>query len=110
MKQRAALLRTYMFETEVMLLDEPFSALDAITRNEMQQWFLNLVKTHKKSTIFITHDIDEAILLSDRIYIMAGSPGKIVAEICIDNKKDSEFTVSNKFLEYKQKILDILKN
>lgn len=110
MRQRAALLRTYLFSQKVALLDEPFSALDAITKGEMHTWYLKIMEQIKMSTIFITHDIDEAILLSDRIYIMAGRPGKIKAEIVIDKPKprEREYILTGEFLEYKKKILGLL--
>lgn len=73
MRQRAALLRTYMCGDRVALLDEPFSALDTLTRTAVQEWYLGVMEEIKLSTLFITHDIDEAILLSDRIYIMSGN-------------------------------------
>lgn len=112
MKQRAALLRTYMFSNEVALLDEPFSALDAITKHKMHMWYLDIMKEIKMSTLFITHDIDEAILLSDRIYILSGSPGEITAEIGIEMDREGnneEIQLSEKFLNYKRKILSYLK-
>jgi ABC-type nitrate/sulfonate/bicarbonate transport system ATPase subunit len=110
MRQRAALLRTYLFSHEVALLDEPFSALDTITKSGMHQWYLQVMEQIKLSTLFITHDIDEAILLSDRIYIMTGKPGKITEEIVIHNKKprDKEFVVSLEFMEYKKRIRNLL--
>ena len=77
MRQRAALLRTYLFSDQVALLDEPFSALDSITKSSMHRWFLKVMEQIKLSSFLITHDIDEAILLSDRIYIMSGKPGRI---------------------------------
>lgn len=86
MRQRVALARTFMMKKDVMLLDEPFSALDAITRGEMQQWFKETVKKHSMATLFITHDIDEALLLSDRIYVMRGYVGKIVKEFNVLGK------------------------
>ena len=67
MKQRAALLRTYLFSEKVALLDEPFSALDMLTKASVHEWYLEVMEKIKLSTLFITHDIDEAILLSDRI-------------------------------------------
>lgn len=70
MKQRAAFLRTYLSSKELMLLDEPFSALDMITKNQMHEWYLNVMSKLKLTTLLITHDIEEAILLSDRIFIM----------------------------------------
>lgn len=112
MRQRAALLRTYMFSSDVALLDEPFSALDAITKHKMQTWYLNIMKEIKMSTLFITHDIDEAILISDRIYILAGSPGKIIKEIevKIDRKgrNNEEISMSEEFINYKKEILKYL--
>ena len=72
MRQRAALLRTYMASSSVALLDEPFSALDTLTKSEMHRWFLNVMEKIDLSILFITHDIDEAILISDRIYLLGG--------------------------------------
>lgn len=110
MRQRAALLRTYLFSDKVALLDEPFSALDTITKGNMHEWYLAVMEQIKLSTLFITHDIDEAILLSDRIYIMTGKPGKITEEIKIQNPKprSKDFIVSEEFVEYKKQILQIL--
>ena len=115
MKQRAALLRTYLFSSKVALLDEPFSALDAITKHKIHSWYLNIMNKIKMSTLFITHDIDEAILLSDRIYILAGSPGKIVAQINVElkNSQDKSYNnedviMSEKFIQYKREILKYL--
>jgi len=107
MRQRAALLRTYLFSDKVALLDEPFSALDTITKGEIHRWYLDVMERIHLSTLFITHDIDEAILLSDRVYILAGRPGKITGEIKIDRARprDREFTLSPEFLDYKRRIL-----
>ncbi len=108
MRQRAALLRTYLFSKEVALLDEPFSALDTITKSAMHQWYLSVMEQIKLSTLFITHDIDEAILLSDRIYILAGKPGKIVDEIVIEEKRprNQDFLLTEEFLSYKKRIME----
>ena len=110
MKQRAALLRTYLCFKEVALLDEPFSALDAITKSKMHKWYLELMKQIMISTIFITHDIDEAIYLSDRIYILNGKPAKVTNEIIIerDSSSKKDFLLNDKFLKYKKMIIDIL--
>lgn len=107
MRQRAALLRTYMFSAEVALLDEPFSALDTLTKSEMHRWYLDVMDKIKLSTIFITHDIDEAILLSDRIYLLGGKPGTITDEIVIREPKPrrSDFNLSQEFLAYKREII-----
>ncbi len=110
MKQRAALLRTYLFSEKVALLDEPFSALDRMTKSAMHKWYLDIMEKIKLSTLFITHDIDEAILLSDRIYLLTGKPGKITKEVVIHEKKprDKEFGLSEEFLAYKKEIIEIL--
>lgn len=107
MRQRAALLRTYMFSKDVALLDEPFSALDTLTKSTMHKWYLNVMQQIQLSTLFITHDIDEAILISDRIYLLSGSPGEITGEIIIKEPKPREdnFNLTSEFLEYKRKIL-----
>lgn len=107
MRQRAALLRTYLSSEGVALLDEPFSALDAITKTAMHSWYLSMMETIDLSTIFITHDIDEAILLSDRIYILNGQPGRIQDQIIIEEKKprQEDFNLTEAFLEYKRKII-----
>ena len=110
MRQRAALLRTYMCGDRVALLDEPFSALDTLTRTAVQEWYLGVMEEIKLSTLFITHDIDEAILLSDRIYILNGAPGEIRDEIVIKEKKPraEDFALSDAFLEYKRQIISKL--
>lgn len=107
MRQRAAFLRTYLFSEEVALLDEPFSALDTITKAHMHSWYIDVLEEIKLSTIFITHDINEAILLSDRIYIMTGKPGSITKEIIIKEKRPrkNEFELTEEFLKYKREIL-----
>lgn len=110
MRQRAALLRTYMFSKNVALLDEPFSALDTLTKSEMHKWYLDVMDKIHLSTLFITHDIDEAILLSDRIYLLSGKPGKIQEEIVIREPKPrrKDFNLTEEFLGYKKIILEKL--
>lgn len=110
MRQRAALLRTYMFSKDVALLDEPFSALDTLTKSDMHRWYLDVMDKIHLSTLFITHDIDEAILLSDRIYLLTGKPGKITEEIVIKEPKPrrKDFNLTEKFLEYKKQIIEKL--
>ena len=111
MRQRAALYRTYLFNSEVALLDEPFSAVDAITKSQLHLWYVEMMSSLHMSAIFITHDIDEAIFLSDRIYIMSGAPGRITQELTIRHPRPrtSRFTASQEFMEYKRQILDALK-
>lgn len=110
MRQRAALLRTYMASNSVALLDEPFSALDTLTKSEMHRWFLNVMEKIDLSILFITHDIDEAILISDRIYLLGGKPGTITDEIIINEPKPrrSDFNLTDEFLQYKRQIISKL--
>ena len=110
MRQRAALLRTYLSSQGIALLDEPFSALDTLTKSAMHQWYLHIMQEIDLSTLFITHDIDEAILLSDRIYVMSGKPGQITNELVIDAPKPrpDDFTLSDEFLAYKRSLVHML--
>ena len=110
MRQRAALLRTYLFSRDVALLDEPFSALDTMTKSEIHKWYLAVMEKIKLTTFFITHDIDEAILLSDRIYLLTGVPGRITGEVVIDapRPRREDFLLSEEFLAYKRAILEML--
>lgn len=110
MRQRAALLRTYVASDGVALLDEPFSALDTITKKMLHKWFLDIMNRIDMSIFFITHDIDEAILLSDRIYILGGSPGQVVKEICLKDKVrgQKDFDLTDRFLQYKREIVETL--
>lgn len=107
MRQRAALLRTYLFSGSVALLDEPFSALDMLTKQAVHSWYLDVMEDIQLSTLFITHDMDEAVLLSDRIYLLTGRPGTITGEIVVKEKKPraKDFQVTEEFLEYKKAIL-----
>jgi len=110
MKQRAALLRTYMSSSDIMLLDEPFGALDAITRSKMHYWLIEMIKELKATIIFITHDIEEAIFLSDRIYLLSDKPATIKKEIIVDlpKNRNKDIITSEKFNEIKKSILKIL--
>ena len=105
MRQRAALLRTYMFGGSAALLDEPFSALDTLTKGEMHRWYLDVMDSIKLSTIFITHSSDEASLLSDRIFVLTDRT--IGYEIVIREPKPRrrDFNLSEEFLQYKRTII-----
>ncbi|HHW61249.1 MAG TPA: ABC transporter ATP-binding protein [Syntrophomonadaceae bacterium] len=81
MRQRAALLRTYLFASDILLLDEPFVALDAISRRKMQLWLRELRSHYPCTILFVTHDIDEALMLADRIYLFSARPAKVRLEI-----------------------------
>ena len=110
MRQRAALLRTYLSSHGAALLDEPFSALDTITKGMIHRWYLEVMEKIKLSTLFITHDIDEAVLLSDRIYILSGQPAAISHEIVIDTPRPraEDFSLTPAFLAYKKQVLSCL--
>ena len=81
MRQRAALLRTVLMERDVLLLDEPFGALDALTRAGLQEWLLGVWGEEGQTVLFITHDVDEAVFLADRVVVMTPRPGRIRAAI-----------------------------
>ena len=110
MRQRAALLRTYLFSQDIALLDEPFSALDTLTKSAIHGWYLDVMEKIKLSTLFITHDIDEAILLSDRIYLLTGQPGRITEDSVIrePTPRSKDFNLTPEFLAYKKHILERL--
>ena len=103
MRQRVALLRTYMFKEELFLLDEPFSALDAITKISLHYWYLDICKKFNLTTLLITHDIDEAIDLSDRIYIIKNKPGEIISEIKVQLNGEN---VDEQKLKYKKDLME----
>lgn len=109
MRQRAALMRTIIQDKTIQLLDEPFSALDALTRIELQRWLEVQWQQEQWSTILITHDVREAIILSDRIYVLSPRPASVIAEITVDfarPRKGAEFTKSAAIIE--ADILDLL--
>ncbi|MCL2184923.1 MAG: ABC transporter ATP-binding protein [Treponema sp.] len=129
MRQRAALLRTCLTssranaseaasgvsneqrEKKVILLDEPFSALDAITRRKMQIWYADIANQMKISTLFITHDVEEALALSDTVYILNGKPGIITHKIDVQpprGTRDADFAVSREFVQQKRIILNAI--
>ena len=84
MRQRVALLRTVLFNAAFLLLDEPFGALDALTRLSLQMWLLELWQTFHSSVLFITHDVREAILLSDRIYVLSARPARVLRVVAVN--------------------------
>lgn len=105
MRQRAAFLRTALCEADIQLLDEPFGALDVITRNDMQDWLLNMRSDLKKTTLLVTHDIDEALYLSDRIVILSSQPAsihKIIDLSTVQKSRDWLYGQSNQRMEIYQ--------
>jgi ABC-type nitrate/sulfonate/bicarbonate transport system ATPase subunit len=110
MRQRAALLRTILFNRDVILLDEPFGKLDAQTRATMQEWLLDLWDDFQKTVVFVTHDIDEAIYLSDRVIVMSPRPGRIIANLPVDLERPRKpgIVTSSAFTTMKADILALL--
>ena len=111
MRQRAALLRTFLAGRDVILLDEPFGALDSLTRAAMQQWLLGVWEEHRKTILFVTHDVDEALFLSDRVYAMSARPGRVtqVLEVGIPRPRAYDVITSEPFIEMKQMLLEQLR-
>ena len=111
MRQRLAVARALANEPAVLLMDEPFGALDALTRTQMHEWLLELWGRFRFTVVFVTHDIDEAILLSDRVGVMAGRPGRLVGEIEIklQEPRSAGVTVSAEFGELKRRVLELLR-
>ncbi|MET3211235.1 UNVERIFIED_CONTAM: ABC-type nitrate/sulfonate/bicarbonate transport system ATPase subunit [Paenibacillus sp. PvR008] len=106
MQQRAAFLRALLSPQELMLLDEPFSALDALTRGDMQQWLLRMWEKNRRSVLFITHSIEEALLLSDRIYVLSARPASVihVVDVPFPRPRREEITLDPGFIEWKRKM------
>ncbi|ASK61018.1 ABC transporter ATP-binding protein [Virgibacillus phasianinus] len=112
MKQRAAFVRSLLSPQSIICLDEPFSALDEFTRLEMQQWLLKIWNEHKKSILFVTHNLEEAIYLSDRIIVLSTNPATVKKEFNIPftRPRDERILLSEEFLQWKKVIYQELKN
>jgi ABC-type nitrate/sulfonate/bicarbonate transport system ATPase subunit len=110
MRQRAALLRTLLFDADVMLLDEPFGALDAQTKLHMQEWLLQLWSDFAKTVVFVTHDVEEAIYLSDEMYVMATRPGRLIETIPVPIARPRQRRVSlmREFIDIKERCMQLL--
>ena len=107
-RQRAALLRTYMFSSDMILLDEPFSALDFITKKNIHKWYMDIRKELNLTTLLITHDIDEAIYLSDKIYILASNGEYSTLSKEIEINLENRDNTSPEFNNIKRKILNLM--
>ena len=107
MRQRAALLRTYLAGREVILLDEPFGALDSLTRAGMQQWLTGVWEEHRKTIVLITHDVDEALFLADRVYVLSPRPGRVVLALEVDLPRPRHYQLitTEPFVRQKQLLL-----
>jgi ABC-type nitrate/sulfonate/bicarbonate transport system ATPase subunit len=112
MRQRAALLRTFLAGRDVLLLDEPFGALDALTREAMREWLLGVWTQERKTILFVTHDVEEAVFLSDRVYVMSGRPGRVREEVAIalGRPRPLEVTASPAFAALKERLLAPLRD
>lgn len=110
MRQRVALLRTVLFNSSFLLLDEPFGALDALTRLSLQMWLLDLWQSFHSSVLFITHDVREAILLSDCIYVLSARPARVVrvAEVDIPRPRRQEHLGTEQAVRLEQELVSLL--
>ena len=108
-RQRVAFLRTYFFSSDMVLHDEPFSALDPITRYAMHDWYISVRKELNLTTLLITHDIDETLLLSDKIYVLAKKGKEAKITNILDVNLDERSTTSEEFIRLKKVLIEYLK-
>lgn len=110
MKQRVAFIRALLSPQSIMCLDEPFSALDSFTKKDMQRWLLETWEQYDKSILFITHDIEEALFLSDKIIILSTNPATIkeIVEVPFSRPRSNQLYLSEEFLQWKKKIVENL--
>ena len=110
MRQRVAFMRTLLCQRPILLLDEPFGALDALTRSVMQEWLLSVWETTQQTIVLITHDVEEAIFLADRVLMMTARPGRIATEVTVDLDRPRRRNVltSTHFNRIKEGILEQL--
>ena len=111
MRQRAAFLRTVLADQEVILLDEPFGALDALTRANMQEWLLRLWESWGKTVVLVTHDVEEALLLSDRLYVLTARPGRVrmVLPVELPRPRRYEMVTTQAFVRMKARVVGVLR-
>ena len=107
MKQRVAIARALSYRPEMLLMDEPFGALDALTRQHMQELLTRIWERHRLTVLFITHDVEEAVSLSDRVAVMTNRPGRIKEELRVEIERPRTFEIfsSPEFFEYKSQLL-----
>ena len=112
MRQRAAFLRTMLLDQDVVLLDEPFGALDALTRVQMQEWLLQLWESLNKTIVLITHDVNEALLLSDRVYLLTARPGQVtlVLDVALLRPRHYDMVTSPEFSALKARLMEPLRS
>jgi len=107
MRQRVALLRTFLCKQEITLLDEPLGALDALTRLQLQRWLLDVWGRFRQTVVFVTHDVNEAVFMSDRVLVLSTRPATVLAEIDIDlpRPRHRDVTTDQRFLQYRTQLL-----
>jgi ABC-type nitrate/sulfonate/bicarbonate transport system ATPase subunit len=111
MRQRAALLRTFLAGRGVLLLDEPFAGLDALTREELREWLLDVWEADRKAILMVTHDVEEALFLSERVYVMSSRPGRIraVVDVPLARPRSPEVVATEQFVAIEQHIRGLLR-
>lgn len=107
MRQRAALMRTFLCQQEIILLDEPFGALDALTRRTMRRWLMDVWARFRQTVLFVTHDVEEAVFLSDRIYVLSPRPARVVHNLTVElpRPRDEHLVADPRFIAYRERIL-----
>ncbi len=110
MQQRVSFLRALLSPQELMCLDEPFGALDALTRSEMQQWLLDIWEEHRRSVLLVTHSIEEALFLADRVYVLSHKPARVVQEITVPfaRPRSAQTVVLPEFVALRQEIHSLI--
>ena len=105
-------MRTFMFNRDIMLLDEPFGALDALTRSLMQRWLLEVWEGARRTVLFITHDIDEAIFLGDRVLVMSARPGhiKFDEQVPLPRPRSADLVTDPTFIALKRRLLAVIES
>ncbi len=111
MQQRVAIARALAYKPSILLMDEPFGALDAQTRGLMQELLLRVWEDHKTTILFVTHDIDEAIFLADRVYVMTARPGRIKEEVPVPlpRPRDYHTMTTPDFIAIKRRVMDLIR-
>lgn len=111
MRQRVALLRAVLPERRILLLDEPFKALDAITRSELQLWLSDVLDRSNRATVMVTHDVEEALMLGDRVLVLSKRPGRVVLEVDvgIERPRPADVVTHPRFIELKWQVMSALR-